>query len=60
MTLQMKFQEKIEEGIEIGAEIAKLETARKMLDSGEFSLEAVAVWSGLPLEKVQEIAGKQS
>ena len=56
MTLEMMFQEKYEEG----TENAKLETARKMLNSGEFSLEEVVVWSGLSLEKVQELAGKQT
>ena len=64
MTLEMMFQEKYEEGFEIGykigVEIAKLEIAGWLLQMGKFSLEDIAVWSGLPLEKVQEIADMQS
>ncbi len=60
MTLEMMFQEKFEEGYEIGVKQAKLETVGRLLEMGKFSLEDMAVWSGLPLEKVQELADMQS
>ena len=55
MTLQMHYQEKYEEGIEY----EKLETARRLIELGKLSLEDIAVGTGLPLEKVKEIADMQ-
>lgn len=38
----------------------RIENARKMLKSSKLSLEEIAEFSGLTLEKVRELAGDQS
>ena len=38
----------------------RIETARKMISDGELSLEKIADYSGLSLEKVRELAGNKS
>ena len=38
----------------------RIETARKMISDGELSLEKIADYSGLSLEKVRELAGTKS
>ena len=43
-----------------GIEKNKLETAQKMLKVGKLSMEEIAEYSGLPLEKVRELAGNKS
>ena len=54
MTLQMRYQEKYEEGLEQGIR----QSALRMLGSGKFSDEEVALYSGLPLEQVLEVKEK--
>ena len=46
------------EGITKGAEQTKIETAKKFISMG-LSLAQVAEGTGLPLEKVQELANSQ-
>ena len=38
----------------------KIETAMRMIRRGKLSLEEIADYSGLPLEKVQELAGAKT
>ena len=47
-----------EDGIAIGEERAKLETARNMLVDNLGTLEQIARCTGLPLEKVRELANE--
>ncbi len=49
-------QEGVEEGIEQGIEKGRMDAARRMLQDGKLSLEKIALYSGLPLEKVRELA----
>ena len=58
MTLQMRYQEKYEEGLERGLEQGIRQSALRMLGSGKFSDEEVALYSGLPLEQVLEVKEK--
>ena len=37
-----------------------MEIASKMLASGKFAVEKIAEYSGLPLEKVKELASEKS
>ena len=39
---------------------ARIENALKMLADGQLSLEKIAQYSGLPLEKVKELADKRT
>lgn len=67
MTLQMHYQEKFEEGVEQGlkqgveqgviqgAEQTKVESAKRMLEDGNLSVDKIALYSGLALEKVLEL-----
>ncbi len=55
MTLQMSYQEKYEEGMEH----EKLETAKRLIRLGKFSLEDIAAGTALSLEKIKEIADMQ-
>ena len=55
MTLQMRYQEKYEEGLERGLEQGIRQSALRMLGSGKFSDEEVALYSGLSFEQVLEI-----
>ena len=41
-------------------EQVRVENALKMLESGELSFEDIAKYSGLPIEKVRELAGEQT
>ena len=52
------FEDGLAEGIEQGAEKTKIETAKKLISMG-LSLAQVAEGTGLPLEKVQELANSQ-
>ena len=65
-----KYKE-VEEGVETMSEIweevrnegrieAGIENAKKMILSGKLSEEEIAQFSGLPIEKVRELAGKQT
>ena len=56
MTLQMNYQEKYEQGIEHG----KVETARRLIELGRFSIEEIAGMTELTVEKVKEITELQS
>ena len=38
----------------------RIENAIKMIESGKLSLEDIAVFSSLPLEKVRELAGEKT
>ena len=38
----------------------KIETAQKMIKAGKLSLEEIAEYSGLSLDKVRELAGNKS
>ena len=71
MTLEMRYRELLEqgidigrtegidigrtEGIEIGLEKQKEQTALRMLQSGELSVEKISLYSGLSIEKVLEL-----
>ena len=52
------FEDGVAEGIEQGAEKTKIETAKKLISMG-LSLAQVAEGTGLPLEKVQELANSE-
>lgn len=43
------------EGLEQGLERGKMETARRMLESGRLSVEDIAAYSGLAVEQVHEL-----
>ncbi len=43
-----------------GIEKHKIETAQKMIKAGKLSLEEIAEYSGLSLDKVRELAGNKS
>ena len=49
------YREGLAEGIEQGAEQKAIETANKLMSMG-LTIEQVAEGTGLPLEKVQELA----
>ena len=51
MTLQMNYQEKYEQGIEH----EKMETVRRLIELGRFSIEEIADVTQLSVEKVKEI-----
>ena len=51
------FDEVREEGIEVGTERARIQNAINMLEGGKLSIEEIAQYSGLPIEKVEELAG---
>lgn len=51
MTLQMNYQEKYEQGIEH----EKMETARRLIESGRFSPEEIVLYTNLTLEQVLEL-----
>ena len=55
MTLQMHYQEKFDQGVQQGVEQSNEESARRMLEDGELSLEKIAKYSGLTLEQVLEL-----
>ena len=38
----------------------RIENAKKMIDSGKLSLDEIAEFSGLSIEKVRELAGNKS
>ena len=44
-----------ETGFAEGALLNSIETARRMLRSGKFSLEEIADFSGLPLEEIKKL-----
>lgn len=52
MTLQMHYQEKFEQGVEQGVHDEKCRSAMRMLKSGRFSNEDIALFSGLTVEEV--------
>lgn len=52
MTLQMNYQEKYEQGIEH----EKVQTAKRLIELGKFSIEEIANVTELSVEKVKEIA----
>ena len=37
-----------------------IETAERMIEDGQLSMEKIAEYNGLSLEKVQELAGNKS
>jgi hypothetical protein len=49
-----------ERGMIKGAEQTKIENALRMIADGELTLEKIASYTDLPLEKVQELAAKKS
>ena len=51
MTLQMNYQEKYEQGVEQ----EKIDSAVRMIEDGDLTLEKIAMYSGLTLEQVVEI-----
>ncbi len=51
MTLEMRYRELLEQGMEQGIE----QTALRMLQAGELSVEKIALYSGLDIEKVLEL-----
>lgn len=51
MTLQMNYQEKYEQGVEQ----EKIDSAMRMIEDGDLSLEKIAMYSGLTLEQVLEL-----
>ena len=58
MTLEVRYRELLEQGIEQGIEQQKMQTALRMLQSGELSVEKIALYSGLDIEKVLELMSK--
>lgn len=55
MTLQMNYREKYEQGVEH----EKVETARRLIELGRFSIEEIADVTELSVEKVKEIVELQ-
>lgn len=53
--MEMNYQEKYEQGIEHEKE----KTARRLIESGRFSIEEIADVTELSVEKVKEIAELQ-
>lgn len=51
MTLQMNYQEKYEQGVEQ----EKIDSAMRMIEGGDLSLEKVALYSGFTVEQVVAI-----
>ena len=51
------YEEGLSKGISQGAEQAKIETAKKMLEFGD-SKEKISIITGLPLETVENLTGK--
>lgn len=51
MTLQMNYQEKYKQGVEP----EKIDSAMRMIEDGNLSLEKIALYSGLTLEQVIEL-----
>ena len=51
MTLQMNYQEKYEQGVEQ----EKIDSAVRMIEDGDLTLEKIAMYSGLTLEQVLEL-----
>ena len=49
------FAEGEKQGMERGTLLNSIETARRMLRSGKFSLEEIADFSGLPLEEIKKL-----
>ena len=49
-----------EAGRQEGAEQNKIDNALRMIAGGELTLEKIASYTDLPLEKVQELAAKKS
>ena len=43
------------QGISQGIEQQKIDSAKRMIEDGDLSLEKVALYSGLALEQVQEL-----
>ena len=55
MTLQMHYQEKYEEGMKYGMERGNIQSAKRMIEDGELSLEKIALYSDLTTEQVLEL-----
>lgn len=55
MTLQMKYQEKYEQGIEQGIVKGNRQSALRMIQAEKFTLEEIALYSGLTLKEVVEL-----
>ena len=55
MTLEMREKELLEQGMEYGIEQGMEQTALRMLQVGELSVEKIALYSGLDIEKVLEL-----
>ena len=67
MTLQMHYQEKYEQGVEQGIKQGieqgynegykkrSISVAEKMIEADKFSLEEIALYSGLSIEEVHEL-----
>lgn len=49
--MEMRYREFLEEGLEQGLE----QTAIRMLQAGELSVEKIALYSGLTVERVLEL-----
>lgn len=49
--MEMRYREFLEEGLEQGLE----QTAIRMLQTGELSVEKIALYSGLTMERVLEL-----
>ncbi len=47
----------IEEGIVEGSKQTSIETAKKMLSMGKFSIDDIAESTSLPIETIKELAG---
>lgn len=53
--LEQGLERGLEQGLERGLERGKMETARRMLESGRLSVEDIAAYSGLAVEQVHEL-----
>ncbi len=60
MTLQMNYQEKFEQGVEKGIEKGNQQSALRMIETGKFSSEEIAFYSGLTLKQILELEGDKS
>lgn len=54
---QSSKEEGLETGINEGLRIEKFETAKRMISTGRFSLDDIAVSTTLPVEMIRQLAG---
>ncbi|MGN0617585.1 MAG: hypothetical protein ACI4J7_01025, partial [Ruminiclostridium sp.] len=50
----------VEIGVELGQKQSRVETARRMIEKGRYSVEEIAEMSNLTVEEVKELIKKRS